>query len=197
MSSSPPQRRKPSSMLKPRAPSSRRCKRYRKARQRSGPPPPRSSTIEALRQLAATGGSAGQADAICLAWLGLTEAAKQPRIPDPSIVDSRALIGTRLDQPMRLSALAAALNISPIWLSHHFTEQIGMPLRRYVVAVVASSGVGADGSYINRGRVYGRLQRFDPSVTHLPGHFRCCAPSFLFGRWDQVFVCFANGRYIF
>ncbi|MDP3271256.1 hypothetical protein [Limnobacter sp.] len=100
---------------------------------RAAAPSPRSATIEALRQLAATGGSTGQADAIWLAWLGLTEAAKQPRKPDPSIVDSRALIGTRLDQPMRRSALATALNISPSWLSNQFTEQIGMRVRRYVL----------------------------------------------------------------
>lgn len=155
---------------------------------------PQSSAIEALRQLAATGGSVEQADAICLAWLGLIEAAQQRRLLDPRIVDCLALIRTRLDQPVRLSALAAALNMSPSWLSHQFTEQIGMPLRRYVLwqrlwRAVESALTGS--TLTEAAHAAG----FSDS-SHLSRTFRGTfgvAPSFLFGRRDQVFVSFANG----
>ena len=154
---------------------------------------PRSSTIEALRQLAATGGSAEQADAICLAWLGLTEAAQQRRILDPRIVDSLALIRTQLDQPLRLSALAAALNMSPSWLSHQFTEQIGMSLRRYVLwqrlwRAVESALMG---STLTEAAHAAGFSDSSPLSRTFRGTFGV-APSFLFGRRDQVFVCFAN-----
>ena len=156
---------------------------------------PRSSTIETLRQLAAAGGSVEQADAICLAWLGLTETAQQRHPLDPRIVDSLALIRTRLDQPIRLSALAAALNMSQSWLSHQFTEQIGMPLRRYVLWQRLWRAVESalEGSTLTEAAY---AAGFSDS-SHLSRTFRGTfgvAPSFLFGRRDQVFVCFADGR---
>ena len=156
---------------------------------------PRLSTIAALQQLAAAGGSVEQADAICLAWLGLTHAARQRRPLDRRIADSLALIRTRLDQPIRLSALAAALNMSPSWLSHQFTEQVGMPMRRYVLwqrlwRAVESALAGS--TLTEAAHAAG----FSDS-SHLSRTFRGTfgvAPSFLFGRRDQVFVCFADGR---
>ena len=155
---------------------------------------PGPSALKALRQLAAAGGSVEQADAICLAWLGLTEAAQQRRMLDPRIVDSLALIRTRLDQPVHLSALAAALNMSPSWLSHQFTEQVGMPLRRYVLWQRLWRAVESalKGSTLTEAA---HAAGFSDS-SHLSRTFRSnfgVAPSFLFGRRDRVFVCFANG----
>lgn len=155
---------------------------------------PGPSALKALRQLAAAGGSVEQADAICLAWLGLTEAAQQRRMLDPRIVDSLALIRTRLDQPVHLSALAAALNMSPSWLSHQFTEQVGMPLRRYVLWQRLWRAVESalKGSTLTEAA---HAAGFSDS-SHLSRTFRSnfgVAPSFLFGRRDRVFVCFAKG----
>jgi AraC-like DNA-binding protein len=154
---------------------------------------PRSSAIEALRQLAIVGSSVEQADATCLAWMGLTEAAQQRRMLDPRIVDSLALIRSRLDQPMRLSVLAGALNMSPSWLSHQFTEQVGMPLRRYVLwqrlwRAVESALKGC--TLTEAAHAAG----FSDS-SHLSRTFRGTfgvAPSFLFGRRDQIFVRFSD-----
>jgi AraC-like DNA-binding protein len=155
---------------------------------------PGQSALKALRQLAAAGGSAEQADAICLAWLGLTGAAQQRRMLDSRIVDSLALIRSRLDQPVHLSALAAALNMSPSWLSHQFTEQVGMPLRRYVLWQRLWRAVESalKGSTLTEAA---HTAGFSDS-SHLSRTFRSnfgVAPSFLFGRRDRVFVCFANG----
>lgn len=154
---------------------------------------PRSTAIQALRQLAAVGGSVGQADATCLAWLGLTEAAQQRHTLDPRIVDCLALIRARLDRPAHLSALAAALNRSPSWLSHRFNEQVGMPLRRYVLwqrlwRAVESALKGA--TLTEAAHAAG----FSDS-SHLSRTFRGnfgVAPSFLFARRDQVSVSFAD-----
>ena len=158
---------------------------------RDADPPP--SVIQALQQLAAVCGSVEQADATCLAWFGLTEATQQRRRLDPRIVDSLALIRTRLDQPLRLAALARALNMSPSWLSHQFTEQVGMPMRRYVLwqrlwRAVESALKGS--TLTEAAHVAG----FSDS-SHLSRTFRRnfgVAPSFLFGRRDQVLVCFAD-----
>jgi len=149
--------------------------------------------IEALRKLAAVGGSVEQADATCLAWLGLSRAGQHRQMLDPRIVDSLALIRTRLDQPVRLAALARALNMSPSWLSHQFTEQVGMPLRRYVLwqrlwRAVESALKGH--TLTEAAHAAG----FSDSA-HLSRTFRGTfgvAPSFLFGRRDQVLVCFAD-----
>lgn len=154
---------------------------------------PRSSDIEALRQLAAAGGSVEHADAVCLAWLGLTGAAQQRHMLDPRIVDSLSLIRTRLDRPMHLSALAAALNMSPSWLSHRFTEQVGMPLRRYVLWQRLWRAVESalKGSTLTEAA---HAAGFSDS-SHLSRTFRGTfgvAPSFLFGRRNQVVVRFSD-----
>jgi len=149
--------------------------------------------IEALRQLAAVGGSVEQADAACLAWLGLGRSAQQTQMLDPRIVRSLALIRTGLDQPLRLAALARTLNMSPSWLSHEFTKQVGMPLRRYVLwqrlwRAVESALKGC--TLTEAAHAAG----FSDS-SHLSRTFResfGVAPSFLFGRRDQVSVCFAD-----
>lgn len=149
--------------------------------------------IEAMRQLAAVGDSVEQADAICLAWLGLAGSGQQRRTIDPRILDSLALIRTRLDQPLRLAALARALNMSPSWLSHQFTEQVGMPLRRYVLwqrlwRAVESALKGH--TLTEAAHAAG----FSDS-SHLSRTFRGTfgvSPSSLFGRRDQVVVCFAD-----
>lgn len=155
---------------------------------------PGSSVIEALQQLAAAGGSVEHANTVCLAWMGLTEAAQQRCMLDPRIVDSLALIRARLDQPMHLSALAAALSMSPSWLSHQFTEQVGMPLRRYVLwqRLWRAVELALKGNTLTEAA---HAAGFSDS-SHLSRTFRRTfgvAPSFLFGRRDQVFVCFANG----
>lgn len=154
---------------------------------------PRTSAIEALRELAAVGGSVEQANSTCLAWLGLTEAAEQRRMLDPRIVDTLALIRTRLDRPMRLSGLARALNMSPSWLSHQFTEQVGMPLRRYVLWQRLWRAVEAAlrGSTLTEAAHAAGFS----DLSHLSRTFRGTfgvPPSFLFGRRAQVFACCAN-----
>lgn len=156
---------------------------------------PQSSTVEMLRHLAAVGGSVEQADAICLAWLRLTDAPQQRCPLDLRIADSLALIRTQLDQPIRLSALAAALNMSRSWLSHQFTEQIGMPMRRYVLwqrlwRAVESALAGS--TLTEAAHSAGFSDSSDLSRT-FRGTFGV-APSFLFGRRDRIFVCFADGR---
>ena len=154
---------------------------------------PRPSAIEALRQLAAAGGCVDHADTTCLAWLGLSDAARQRCTLDPRIVDSLALIRARLDQPVRLSALAGALNMSTSWLTHRFAEQVGMPLRRYVLwqrlwRAVESALKGS--SLTEAAHSAG----FSGS-SHLSRTFRATfgvAPSVLFALRDQVCVCFAD-----
>lgn len=150
-------------------------------------------TVETLQQLTALGGSVLQADAVCLEWLGLAKAGQQRRTLDSRIGDCLALIRARLDQPIRLSSLAGALNMSPSWLSHQFTEQVGMPLRRYVLwqrlwRAVESALKG--GTLTESAHAAG----FSDSA-HLSRTFRKnfgVAPSFLFGRRHQVAACFAQ-----
>lgn len=152
-----------------------------------------SPPVEALRGLARTGGSIEAADAICLTWLGLDRAENQRREHDPRIGAALTAIRARIDQPVRLLALARAMKVSPSWLSHRFAEETGVPLRRYVVwqrLRLAVELVLKGGSLTEAAHAVG----FSDSA-HLSRAFRQTfgiAPSSLFGRRDQLEIQFAD-----
>lgn len=154
-------------------------------------PPP--TAAAGLRRLAAGGGAIDDANSICESWLGLDE--RNLRLPrrDPRITEALALINARIDQPVRLQALASALKVSPSWLSHRFADETGVPLRRYVVwsrlrRAVAMVLQGS--SWTEAAHAVG----FSDSA-HLSRSFRDTfgiAPSLLLRRHDQLSIQFAD-----
>lgn len=155
-------------------------------------PPP--VAAEGLRILATEGGSIDDANSTCELWLGLDGAELRPRSQDARIAEALTLLSTQIDRPVRLHVLASALHVSPSWLSHRFAEETGVPLRRYVVWLRLRRAVelvlqGA--SWTEAAHAVG----FSDSA-HLSRSFRDTfgiAPSSLFGRHNQLSICFANG----
>ena len=112
---------------------------------------------------------------------------------DARIRTAFELIRASLDQSIRLSALAQALYVSESWLVHRFREQVGVPLRRYVLwqrlwRAVESALKGL--TLTEAAHVAG----FSDSA-HLSRTFRetfGVAPSFLFEHRGELAVCFAS-----
>lgn len=154
-------------------------------------PPP--SAADGLLRLAAEGGSLDEADAICKTWLGL-ETGSGPRPErDPRISHALDVLRQRIGEPVRLRSLAAALGVSSSWLSHRFAEDIGIPLRRYVVWLRlrrAIERVLQGASWTEAAHAAG----FSDSA-HLSRSFRGTfgiSPSSLFGARNQFSICVAD-----
>lgn len=92
-----------------------------------------SPTLSQLRLFFNEGATMDQANAACLAMLGLGDDHDPRAERDPRIAQCLSLIRARLAQPLRLGALASAINVSQSWLTHRFRAEVGVPLRRYVL----------------------------------------------------------------
>lgn len=146
---------------------------------------PDAALLTALNRLAAEGGSADQADAACLALLGADrpEGDERPAPVDERLRAVMQWVDARLDTDIRLSAAATAVGVSPSWLSHHFGDALGLPLRRYVVWRRLRQAVQAslDGATLTEAAHHAGFA----DAAHLSRSFRKTfgiAPSFLFQR---------------
>lgn len=151
------------------------------------------AALAGLRRLAVACGSIEQAGAACLSVLGLDRAQEQHRPLDPRISQSLTLIRAQLDQTIRLAELAGAVNVSESWLAHRFTEQVGVPLRRYVLWQRLRRALEAalKGATLTEAAHAAGLS----DSAHLSRTFRetfGVAPSFLFEHREQLSVCFAD-----
>lgn len=154
---------------------------------------PEPTKLADLRRLIAVGGTVEEADALCLSLLGLKIGQEQRAAFDPRIVQCLSVIRARLDQPLLLAELAAALNVSESWLVHRFTDEVGVPIRRYVLWQRLWRAVEAlKGATLTEAAHAAGLS----DSAHLSRTFRetfGVAPSFLFEHRDQLAVCFADG----
>lgn len=157
---------------------------------RLGPDP---TTLADLRQLVTAGGTVKQADAMCLSLLGLKTTQKRRAAFDPRIAQCLSLIRAGLDQPLRQATLAAVINVSESWLVHRFTDQVGVPFRRYVLwqRLRRAVEVALKGATLTEAAHAAGLS----DSAHLSRTFRetfGVAPSFLFEHRDQLEVCFSE-----
>lgn len=155
---------------------------------------PETTNFARLRRLATTGGTIAQAEAVCLSMLGLESGHEQHRALDPRIEQCLTLIRARLDQPLRLAGLAAALDVSSSWLGHCFTHEVGVPMRRYVLWQRLWRAVEAalNGATLTEAAHAVGLS----DSAHLSRTFRNTfgvAPSFLFDHREQLAVSFSEG----
>lgn len=153
-----------------------------------------SRVLAQLRRLNGFGGSAQEAQTVCLALLGLEESLGQRAAFDPRIARCLSTIRRRLDGPLRLTDLAATLGVSESWLAHRFTDAVGVPIRRYILwqrLWRAMESALKGGTLTQAAHEAG----FSDSA-HLSRTFRQTfgvAPSFLFEHGDRLAVCFADG----
>ncbi|HKS56534.1 MAG TPA: AraC family transcriptional regulator [Steroidobacteraceae bacterium] len=148
-----------------------------------------------VRHLTAVGGSAHEAQTLCLALLGLQESQGDQAAFDPRITRCLSTIRTHLDRPLRLRELAKTLGVSQSWLAHRFSEAIGVPIRRYILwqrlwrAMEAALRGGTLTQAAHRAG-------FSDSA-HLSRTFRQTfgvTPSFLFEHRARLAVCFGDGE---
>lgn len=128
-----------------------------------------------------------EADHFCQQLLGYPLG--QWRALDPRLRRALAWLDSHLTESIRLPELARAANASESWLTHHFSEAIGVPVRRYVLwrrlrqAVEAAlAGASLTGAAHQSG--------FADSA-HLSRTFRDTfgvTPSFLFAARDRLTV---------
>jgi len=85
-----------------------------------------------LLQALAADGRPDQAEAALAAMLG-DDAPGTPAPLDPRIARSLAWIGEHLGMPVRIADVAQAVHLSESHFAHLFSEQVGVPLRRYVL----------------------------------------------------------------
>ena len=159
------------------------------------PLPVKSRVLAELRRLSAAGGTAQEAQAVCLSLLGLEESHARHAPFDPRIVRCLSVIRSHLDRPLRLAELAAKLGVSESWLAHHFTDAVGVPIRRYVLwqRLWRAMKAALKGGTLTRAA---HEAGFSDSA-HLSRTFRQTfgvAPSFLFEHGDRLAVCFADGE---
>lgn len=91
------------------------------------------AALTALRRIATSGGDLQTADIACDAISGVAFAADVHLALDRRIADAIERVRSAIDQPIRLQQLADSINVSASWLSHQFSREIGVPLRRYVL----------------------------------------------------------------
>lgn len=146
-----------------------------------------------LRALIATGGTIEQADETCRAVLGLKEATEPHTSLDPRIAKCLRIIRSKLDQRLRLAALAAALNVSESWLAHRFPDEVGVPMRRYILwqRLWRAVEFALKGATLTEAAYAAGLS----DSAHLSRAFRetfGVTPSFLFEHRDQLKVHFSS-----
>lgn len=144
-----------------------------------------------LHRLADEGGTLAEANAVCLSLLGLPAPTAHRSAFDPRIVQCLSMIRARLDQPLRLAALASGLSVSESWLTHGFTKEVGLPIRRYVLwqRLRRAVELALKGATLTDAAHAAGMS----DSAHLSRTFRemfGVAPSFLFEHRDQLAVTF-------
>lgn len=156
---------------------------------------PEPNRLALLRTLIATGGTLEQADEICRTALGLKGATAPHASLDPRIAKCLGIIRSKLDQPLRLAALAGALNVSESWLAHRFPNEVGVPMRRYILwqRLWRAIEFALKGATLTDAAYAAGLS----DSAHLSRAFRetfGVTPSFLFEHRDQLDVHFSSER---
>lgn len=144
-----------------------------------------------LHRLADEGGTLDEANGVCLSLLGLPAPAAQRSTFDPRMVQCLSMIRARLDQPLRLASLASGLSVSQSWLTHRFTKEIGLPIRRYVLwqRLRCAVELALKGATLTDAAHAAGMS----DSAHLSRTFRemfGVAPSFLFEHRDQLAITF-------
>lgn len=144
-----------------------------------------------LHRLFDEGGTLDEANAVCLSLLGLQAPTAQRSAFDPRIVQCLSMISARLDQPLRLASLASGLSVSESWLTHRFTKEVGLPIRRYVLwqRLRRAVELALKGATLTDAAHAAGLS----DSAHLSRTFRemfGVAPSFLFEHRDQLAITF-------
>ena len=144
-----------------------------------------------LQRLGREGGTLDQANSVSLSLLGLQATARHRSAFDPRMAQCLSMIRSRLDQPLRLASLASELHVSESWLTHRFTKEVGVPMRRYVLwqRLWRAVELALRGTTLT---VAAHAAGFSDSA-HLSRTFRemfGVAPSFLFEHRDQLAVTF-------
>lgn len=153
---------------------------------------PTSQTLGDLLRLYERGGDMDEANATCLSLVGLGESQPRHTPLDPRIAQCLARIRARIEQPLRLAALASDINVSESWLTHRFRSEIGVPLRRYVLwqRVWRAVEVALLGATLTEAAHAAGLS----DSAHLSRTFRemfGVTPSFLFEHRDLLDVRFS------
>lgn len=97
---------------------------------------PREEIAEAMAALGKTWLGGGDAEAVRSACAGLVRKLTRtmPReVSDPRVLQAIEHVRERLQQPIALEEVAAAVQLSPSRFRHLFVEETGMPLRTYVL----------------------------------------------------------------
>ena len=104
-------------------------------------------------------------------------------------------IGEHLHQPLRLATLASGSNVSESWLTHRFTKEVGLPIRRYVLwqRLRCAVELGLKGATLTDAAHAAGMS----DSAHLSRTFRemfGVAPSFLFEHRNQLAVTFEEAQ---
>lgn len=151
------------------------------------------AAVMALRRLASTGSDIESADHACRSLTGVPAAAERHPDLDRRILDAVKIVQSSIDRPIRLKQLAQSVNVSTSWLSHQFSREIGVPLRRYVLwqrlrRAVEISLAGATLTEAAHSAGFS-------DAAHLSRTFRATfgiSPSFLFEHREQIGAMFAS-----
>lgn len=152
---------------------------------------PTPKSLADLQRLGYEGGTLDEANSVSLSVLGLQANAAHRSAFDPRIVQCLGVIRSRLDQPLRLASLASELSVSESWLTHRFTKEVGLPIRRYVLwqRLWRAVELALKGATLTVAAHAAGLS----DSAHLSRTFRemfGVAPSFLFEHRDQLAVTF-------
>lgn len=148
------------------------------------------NALAALRRLQ-QGGTAAADLAAALRGFGIDGAPGAPAAADARVAAALRWIAAHIDAPVRLAAVAKAVNLSGSHLAHLFSAQVGVPLRRYVLwrrLRAALEQAFAGDSLTEAAHAAG----FADSA-HLSRTFRDnfgVAPSFLFEQRERIAVQF-------
>lgn len=148
--------------------------------------------IAALRALAAGDGEGAEAAAACEGLLGLAPSTAH-RTLEPRLRRALDWIDEHWEEGIRLASVAAAIGVSESWLSHRFSGEIGVPLRRYVLwrRLRLALEAALQGATLTEAA---HAAGFADSA-HLTRTFREAfgvAPAFLFGARDRLRVEFID-----
>lgn len=91
------------------------------------------SALPALGAIARAGAELETADQVCRQLLGLPTSSPAWTDIEPRISDALQWIGDRVDQPIKLGDIARKVGLSASHLGHLFSDQVGIPLRRYIL----------------------------------------------------------------
>jgi transcriptional regulator GlxA family with amidase domain len=151
------------------------------------------AALVALRRLARTGSDLESADDACRRLTGVPAAAERHPVLDGRILDAVKIVQSSIDRPIRLKQLAQSVNVSTSWLSHQFSREIGVPLRRYVLwqRLRRALEISLAGATLTDAAHSAGFS----DAAHLSRTFRATfgiSPSFLFERREQIDATFAS-----